>query len=116
MEQNIKETRASYLKDFVGFGATKRLKSEPTLEERPYINDNKDFSKYYHKNRYTDRFDYKFNNLYFEPKKQNNNNVNGKKYHRISVKDYKNITDSNNYKVETNTKHIPEKMDHLITM
>lgn len=112
------EQPMNYIKDFVGFGATKRLKSEPKINTRPYLNENKDFSKYYHKNRYTDRFDYRFNDLYFEPQHQqmNQNNINGKRHHSVSVKNYKNITDFNNYRVETDTKHIPERMDHLITM
>jgi hypothetical protein len=110
------QNKPAYLKDFVGFGLGKRLKVEPKIEERPYLNSDKDFSKYYHKNRYVDKFDYRFNNLYHEPQEEIKNDTETKRHHSISVKEYKNIIDLNKYSVRTDTKHIPEKMDHLITM
>ena len=75
---------------------------------RPYLNSDKEFSKYYHKNRYTDKFDYRFNNLYHEPEEQTK--IEGNRHHSISVTNYNNITNSNKYKIRTNTKHIPEKI------
>jgi hypothetical protein len=118
-EEEIEEevTKPSYLKDFVGFGPGKHLKADNPIEERPYLDYDKEFSKYYHKNRYNDVFDYRFNNLYYGPGEHYDSPGYPGEHHSIYVTNYENdIVDSNKYKVRTDTKHIPEKMDHLITM
>ena len=115
-ETIVLKEKPNYLKDFVGFNIDKRLVRDKIIELKPYLNSDEDFSKYYHKNRYSDEFDYKFSDLYYEPKPVKNKDSDNKKYHKISVKEYKNITDSNKYIVRTDTKYIPEKMDHLVTM
>lgn len=116
-EKVVIKERPEYLKDFVGFDLGKRLTKEKVIELQPYLNSDKDFSKYYHKNRYSDNFDYRFSDLYYQPKpEKKQTDKDKKKYHKISVKDYTNITDFNKYRVRTDTKYIPEKMDHLITM
>ena len=101
----------SYLIDYVGFGYEGKIPKENKNIPK-YLDDGREFSKHFYKNRMLSSVNHNFKDLYPKIKEKNPY----KKSHiGISVDQY-DVPDLYKYKVNTDTKYIPEKIDQLITI